>query len=73
MVSNSERIRDEIGKEARRMGRTCGLDSEDIVTLIMHIVEQEGMHRVKAVARINQKTGAMIRNVAPVDGAREDA
>ena len=73
MVSNFERILDEIRKEAHRTARTYGLDPEAVVKLIMGIVDLEDQHRVKAVAGINREVKGMIENAARVGGTREDA
>ena len=73
MVSNFERILDEIKKEAHRTARTYGLESETVVKLIMSIVDLEDRNRVKAVAGINREIKGMIENAARVGGTREDA
>ncbi|MDE0455745.1 MAG: hypothetical protein OXI15_00505 [Chromatiales bacterium] len=73
MVSNFERILDEIRKEAHRTARTYGLEPEAVVELIMGIVDLEDRHRVKAVAGINREIKGMIENAARVGGTREDA
>ena len=73
MVSNFERILDEIRKEAHRTARTYGLDPEAIVELIMGIVDLEDRHRVKAVAGINREIKGMIENATRVGGTKEDA
>ena len=73
MVSNFERIFDEIRKEAHRIAGTYGLEPEAVVKLIMDIVDLEDRNRVKAVAGINQQIKGMIQNATRVDGAKEDA
>lgn len=74
MVSNFERILDEIRKEAHRTARTYGLEPEAVVKLIMSIVDLEDSYRRKAVrGRINQQVKGMIEDAARVGGAREDA
>lgn len=73
MVSNFERIFDEIRKEANRIASTYGLEPEAVVKLIMDIVDLEDRNRVKAVAGINQQIKGMIQNATRADGAREDA
>ena len=73
MVSNFERILDEIRKEAHRIARTYGLDPEAVVTLIMDIVDLEDRNRVKAVAGINRQIKGMIEDAARVGGTEEDA
>ena len=74
MVSNFERILDEIRKEAHRTARTYGLEPEAVVKLIMGIVDLEDSYRRKAVrGRINQQVKGMIEDAARVGGTREDA
>ena len=73
MVSNFERIFDEIRKEANRIADTYGLEPEAVVKLIMDIVDLEDRSRVKAVAGINQQVKGMIQNATRADRAREDA
>ena len=73
MVSNFERILDEIRKEAHQIARTYGLDPEAVVKLIMDIVDLEDRHRVKAVAGINQQIRGMIEDAARAGGPKEDA
>ena len=73
MVSNFERIFDEIRKEANHIAGTYGLEPEAVVKLIMDIVDLEDRNRVRAVAGINQQVKGMIQNAARADGAREDA
>ena len=73
MVSNFERILDEIRKEAHRIACTYGLEPEAVVKLIMDIVDLEDRNRVKAEARINQRIKGMIENATRPDGSREDA
>ena len=73
MVSNFERILDEIRKEAHRIAGTYGLEPEAVVKLIMGIVDLEDKNRVKAEARINQRIKGMIENATQPDGSREGA
>ena len=73
MVSNFERILDEIRKEAHRIAGTYGLEPEAVVKLIMGIVDLEDRNRVKAEARINQRIKGMIENATRPDGSREGA
>lgn len=72
MVSNFERILDEIRKEAHRIAGTYGLEPEAVVKLIMDIVDLEDRSRVKAVAGINQQVKGMIQNATRTDDTRED-
>ena len=64
MVSNFERILNEIKKEAHRSAGTYGLEPESVVNLIMEIVDLEDQHRVKSDARINQRFKGLIENAA---------
>ena len=73
MVSNFERIFDEIRKEANQIAGTYELEPEAVVKLIMDIVDLEDRNRVKAVAGIKQQVKGMIQNATRADGAREDA
>ena len=73
MVSNFERIFDEIRKEAHRVARTYELEPEDVVKLIMNIVDLEDRNRVKADGRIKQRIKGMIENTARTSGPREAA
>ena len=73
MVSNFERILDEITKEAHQIARTYGLEPETVVKLIMDIVDLEDRNRLKAEARINQRVRGMIEDAARASTAREDA
>ena len=71
MVSNFERILVEIRKEANRIAPDYGLQSEDVVNLVMNIVDLEDQHRVKAQHGINQKVKGMIENAARSAGESE--
>ena len=74
MVSNFERILDEIRKEAHRIAGTYGLEPEAVVKLIMDIVDLEDRNRVKAEARINQRIRGNDRKChAYPHGSREGA
>ncbi len=73
MVSNFQRILDEIRKEALQIARTYGLEPEAVVKLIMDIVDLEDRNRVKAESRIDQRVRAMIEDAARADAATEDA
>jgi len=70
MVSNFDRILDEIRKVAHRTARTYELEPGAVVKLIMDIVNLEDRHRVRAEARINQQVKGMIEDAARADGAR---
>ena len=73
MVSNFQRILDEIRKEALQIARTYGLEPEAVVKLIMDIVDLEDRNRVKAESRIDQRVRAMIEDAARAGAATEDA
>ena len=64
MVSNFDRIFDEITREAKLIAPKHGLDPDALVELIMNIVNSEDQHRIKSVARIHQKVKGMIQDVA---------
>lgn len=64
MVSNFERIFEEIGREAKLIAPKHELDPDALVDLIMSIVDSEDQNRVKPVARIHQKVKGMIEGVA---------
>ena len=64
MVSNFERIFDEIKREANLIAPKHGLDPDALVELVMNIVDSEDQHRIKSVARIHQKVKGMIQDVA---------
>lgn len=72
MVSNFQRILDEIRKEAHQIARTYGLEPEAVVTLIMDIVDLEDRHRVKTDSRIDQRIRGMIEDAARAGTATED-
>ena len=69
MVSNFERILDEIKKEAGRIAPAYRLDPGSIVNLVMDIVDLQDQHRVKAQHGINRKIRQMIENAASVHGS----
>lgn len=64
MVSNFERIVEEIKREAALIAPKYGLDPERLVELIVKIVDAEDQHRIKAVASIHKKAKSMIQDVA---------
>ena len=49
MVSNYDRILDEITVEATRVGFDNGLRSERLIELVMEIVDTEDRHRIKSI------------------------
>ncbi len=73
MVSNFERILDEIRKEANMVAPTYGLKPESVVKLIMDIVDLEDRNRVKAEARINQRVRMKIEDAARAGSSGEGA
>ena len=70
MVSNFERIVEEIRREANLIAPKYGLEPERLVVLIMKIVENEDQDRIKSVAAINQKAKGMIEDVALAKSSR---
>ena len=72
MVSNYNRILDEIKKEAHQIASAYGLEPQTAVDLIMDIVDLEDRNRVKAVAGINQQVKGLIENAAQTTGSREE-
>lgn len=73
MVSNFERILDEIRKEADQVAPGYGLQPDSVVELIMKIVDVEDRHRIKAEPRIHQRITGMIQDVALAKEPAEDA
>lgn len=71
MVSNFERILDEIRREAKLIAPKHGLDPDALVELVMNIVDSEDQHRIKTVARIHQKVKGMVQNVALTNSGGE--
>ena len=55
MVSNFDRIFEEITKESKRLAPD-DVDPEALVTLAMEIVAVEDEHRVQRIHNINQET-----------------
>ena len=72
MVSNYNRILDEIKRESHQIADTYGLEPQTAVELIMDIVDLEDRNRVKAVAGINQQVKGLIENAARAARSRED-
>ena len=64
MVSNFERILGEIRREANLAAAAYGLNPLTVVDLIMQVVDLEDQHRIRSVARIQQKVKGMIQTVA---------
>ena len=64
MVSNYDRVYEEIQKEALRIGKSEGIPSEILVRLAMEVVDEEDQNRISATYGINQKIAGMIRNAA---------
>lgn len=71
MVSNFERILDEIRKEANAVASGYGLEPESVVKLIMEIVDLEDRHRVRAEARIKQQVKTKIEDAGRVGNVGE--
>lgn len=71
MVSNFERILEEIRTEALQIAQKHGLEPEVLVKLIMDIVDLEDKNRIRAETRINQRVKGMIEDAARSGSARE--
>ena len=71
MVSNYDRVYEEIRKEALRIAKSEGIPSDMLVRLAMEIVDEEDQNRISSTHGINQKIAGMIRNAATehIDGA----
>lgn len=68
MVSNYDRIYDEICSEAERLAPGNGLEVDSLVALVMEIVDLEDRHRIKSI-RINQLVEEKIETAARGGGA----
>ena len=65
MVSNYERIYEEIKKEAVQVGSKLELNPEKLVQLIMQVVDIEDRDsRLGAVSRIDRKVASSIQGLA---------
>lgn len=62
MVSNFERILDEITREAKRVAPDRAFTPESVVRVIMEIVEIEDRNRIKTEPKINQRVKGMIQD-----------
>ena len=63
MVSNYERILDEITTEAERVAGDTGMSADLLTDLVMKIVDAEDRHRIKSI-NINQEVEDMITTAA---------
>ena len=63
MVSNYDRILDEITTEANRVATENGLPSEPLIELAMKIVDTEDRHRIKPI-EVNKDMENMITTAA---------
>lgn len=63
MVSNYERILDEITTEADRVVGDTGMSADLLTDLVMKIVDAEDRHRIKSI-NINQEVENMITTAA---------
>ena len=72
MVSNFERILDQIKREANLVAPTHGLNPSTVVELIMRIVDLEDQHRIKSKPKIHQSVKGMIQTVALREAEQED-
>ena len=64
MVSNYDRIYNEINKEAQRFAPEHNIDPDVLVELVMNIVDLEDRHRIKNIARIKQRIKELIHESA---------
>ena len=64
MVSNIDRIVEEIRREASLIAPKYKLESDRLVELIMEIVNTEDQHRIRAVSGVHQKAKNLIQDVA---------
>ena len=73
MVSNYDRVYQEIQKEALKIGKSENVPPEALVRLAMEIVDEEDQNRIRATYGIKQKIAGMIRNVATehIDGSAQ--
>ena len=60
MVSNYDRILNEIKKEAQRSAPEHNIGPDALIDLAMEIVDLEDQHRIKHIARINQRIEGLI-------------
>ena len=72
MVSNYDRILTEIKKEAQRSAPEYNIDPDALVDLAMKIVDLEDRHRIKNIARINQRIEDLIHTTAMNQMSREE-
>ena len=72
MVSNFERILDQIKREANLVAPAHGLNPSTVVELIMRIVDLEDQHRIKSQPKIHQRAKGMIQTVALGEAEQED-
>ena len=72
MVSNYDRILTEIKKEAQRSAPEHNIDADTLVELVMEIVDLEDQHRIKNIARINQRIEELILTTAMSQMPREE-
>ncbi|MDE2716109.1 MAG: hypothetical protein OXI33_03705 [Chloroflexota bacterium] len=64
MVSNFDRIYEEIQREARRVSEELGLEPETLASLTLEIVNLEDRHRISHIHAINKKVRALIESAA---------
>ena len=75
MVSNYDRVYEEIQKEALKIAKSENIAPDALVRLAMEIVDEEDQNRISATYGINQKIAGMIRNAATehLGGAARDS
>ena len=64
MVSNYDRIYEEIQSEARRVSEESDLEPEALASLALEIVDLEDRHRISHVHAINKKVRALIESAS---------
>ena len=72
MVSNYDRILTEIKEEAQRSAPEHNIHPDALVGLAMEIVDLEDQHRIKNIARINQRIEDLILTTAMNQILREE-
>lgn len=72
MVSNFDKIFEEIKNEAESVSPLYGLDPKDVISSIMEIVAIENRHRIRSEPRINQRIKGLIDDLASAQLSSED-
>ena len=72
MVSNFDKISEEIKNEAESISPLYGLDPKDVIRSIMEIVAIEDRHRIRSEPRINKRIKGLIDDLASAQLSSED-